>query len=155
MALRCTWGLTTATILLGALSRHNARPTPPSFRLSEASGRTILSDEDLVQYRWATHTMVLTQGTVARLQTTHRLAGTFTVVANGANCYRGHFVSPILSAGFAGAVIVLPATESVAATSDTLSITLGYPDGRWTNGDDPRGDPRVLESLTALGKIER
>ncbi len=138
------------------LGCHGGRPVEPSFRLVSSRGRVILSEADLLLYRWSTHTMILEDGTVTRLSSKVHPTTAFQVEASGVTCYEGQFVSPIISAGFSCPVIQMPiGSREVDGLPDTLSITLGYPTELVFRGDDPRGDPRILEALVALGKVER
>lgn len=138
------------------LGCHSSRLARPSFRLVSPADKVIISEADLQQYQWATHTMVLKEGTVKRLCSELPTTAPFLVQANGATCYEGQFVSRIISAGFSCPVIQMPGLwRERDRLPDTLSITLGYPTQEWFRGIDPRGDPRILEALEALGKLER
>jgi hypothetical protein len=138
------------------LGCHSSCLARPSFRLISPTGKVIISEADLQQYQWATHTMVLKEGTVKRLCSELPSTAPFFVQANGATCYEGQFVSQIISASFSCPVIKMPGLwREREQLPDTLSITLGYPTQEWFRGTDPRGDPRILEALEALGKVER
>jgi len=99
----------------------------------------ILTNEDIVEYDWNTHTLQLRPGSARRLHREYirRAVTPFVVMANGQRCYLGAFVSPISS--------YLPQVPTIQ-----LHLSLDSPkytiraSGNQT--DDPRSDPRMREA---------
>lgn len=113
----------------------------------------LLTLDDIVAYDAATHVFTLT--TTA----TERLAGlpipvagpAFVLMVDGDPIYAGAFWTPLSSLSYDGVVIMLMPDGQPAFGS--YRIELGYPGPGFFQGDDPRGDPRVLDALRQGGKL--
>jgi len=150
---------------LAALGAHAPAPRgvpmpppaspPPAFALWALDGRTVLDEDDVVAYSWATHTLTLRPGVVGRIQRAWlgelATGAPFAVVAGGEVCYEGVLTSSLSSCPQSGAVIDVAPPEG---PGDRLTLALGYPTPDYFQGPDPRGDERVHRALQALGKLE-
>jgi hypothetical protein len=99
--------------------------------------------------------MDLTPEALARVQqvfpTPVRVGGIpFVVCVGRERIYAGAFWTPVSSLSFDGVVILQP----FATDETTIQISLGYPAASFFAGQDPRSDPRVMQALTAAGKLK-
>ena len=111
----------------------------------------ILSEEDMLFYSGDTHEIHLTPFASERLnQLGVPLTGRgFVVVVGHQRIYSGAFWTPASSVSFPGVVIRVPLLD------ETLRIQLGYPESLdLFQGEDPRADGRIWQSLEASGKLQ-
>ena len=124
-----------------AVSSHLELQEPP-----------LLSDDDIVSYKAATHEIELTDRGYDKV---HGLAvpvqgRAFAVCVDGRPVYAGAFWVDLSSQSFDGVVIdPLRATEE----DPVIQIELGYPGPDYFHGQDPRADPRILQALEEAGKL--
>lgn len=115
-----------------------------------------LTDEDILAYDWATHTMSITPEAVShfpigmRLPLTHKR---FVVVAVGRRCFYGAFVNPLSSFG-AGC----PQITAMGYDPHAIRISGGpshYTDADGVAHDEPdrRENADLRAALEALGKL--
>lgn len=115
----------------------------------------ILSIDDIIAYSRETHEIELTAEGYERIQQVFalpvRVSGMPFVVCVGADrIYAGAFWTPASSISFDGVVICEPYDRE----RRVIRIGLGYPSPEAFTGEDPRSDPRVLQSLEAVGKLK-
>lgn len=115
----------------------------------------IVSAEDVFAYSRKSHELELTAEAYGRIRELFalpvRVQGIpFVVVVGTERIYAGAFMTPASSISFDGVVIL----EPFEADRHVITIGLGYPTPEAFTGDDPRSDPRVFESLEALGKLK-
>lgn len=111
----------------------------------------ILSEEDILFYSGDTHEIHLTLSAYERLnQLDVPLTGRgFVVVVGHQRIYSGAFWTPASSVSFHGVVIQVPLFD------ETMRIQLGYPESPdLFQGEDPRADGRIWQSLEASGKLQ-
>ena len=112
----------------------------------------LLSTNDIVAYRKATHEIELTTTGYERI---HGLSVpvtglAFAVCVDGQPIYGGAFWVGYSSVSFAGVVI-----DPILATQvhPVIQLQLGYPGPAYFRGDDPRSDPRIMQALEQAGKL--
>ena len=133
-----------------------AQDTPPQqlAMLShlELAQNPLLSTDDIISYRQATHEIELTvtgYDKIASLSVP--VSGkAFAVCVDGQPIYTGAFWVGYSSLSFDGVVI-----DTLRASKEhpVLKIQLGYPGSDFFQGDDPRSDPRILQALEEAGKL--
>jgi hypothetical protein len=118
----------------------------------ELEKNPLLSINDIVAYRKATHEIELT---AAGYEKIHSLSvpvngKAFAVCIDGQPIYAGAFWVGYSSLSFDGIVI-----DTLLATKEhaVIQIQLGYPGPAFFRGDDPRSDPRILQALEQAGKL--
>lgn len=119
----------------------------------ELEKNPLLSINDIVSYRKATHEIELTATGYERI---HSLSvpvngKAFVVCVDGQPIYGGAFWVGYSSLSFDGIVI-----DTIRATKEhpVIQIQLGYPGSAFFHGDDPRSDPRILQALEQAGKLK-
>lgn len=124
-----------------------------------AIGETpIITDHDIIEYRFAEHAMIIKGESLKRLLNVHpkSLSGTsFRVLADGVSVYSGLFVPGVSSMTYSEPTIWLGRSEWLE--QDTATVYIGGPhfqEPRYQNGKDPRGDVRITTALGALGKLK-
>jgi hypothetical protein len=130
------------------LSCHDMLATPIADL--KLAGSPWLTDQDVVAYVWAAHTLILKSGADdARWSSHHGTGGVgFVVLIGGRRVYAGVLMIPFSSQS-CGAPVILPAS----GTPPSLVIGLGYPDSTRFTGDDPRGNPLIREVFESSGKL--
>lgn len=147
--------LITATLLLVPLL--GATQTNHSFVI--AIGETpIITDHDIIEYRFAEHAMTIKGESLKRLLDVHpkSLSGTsFRVLADGVSVYSGLFVPGDSSMTYSEPTIWLGRSEWLE--QETATVYIGGPhfqEPQFQNGKDPRGDVRITTALGALGNLK-
>ena len=117
--------------------------------------KPIISNDDIVSYDRASHTMELTQEAYTRVQQIFpmpvKVEGIpFVVCVGNERIYTGAFWTPVSSRSYDGVVIMQP----FDATKSTIQITLGYPAPEVFIGDDPRADARIIKTLEQGEKLK-
>jgi len=115
----------------------------------------LISGIDIQSYDSTTHTIELTPTAYQSIQELYslpvRVDGLpFVVYATGEPIYAGAFWTPLSSLSYEGIVILQPMDPD----STSIRIDLGYPGQDFYLGDDPRDDPRIIETLKANGKLK-
>jgi hypothetical protein len=117
--------------------------------------KPILSQDDILTYDKAGHTIELTQEAYTRLQQIFpmpvKVDGIpFVVCVGEERIYTGAFWTPVSSLSFDGPLILQPLDK----TKTTIQISLGYPVQDVFTGNDPRGDPRIIKALEQGKKLK-
>jgi hypothetical protein len=119
----------------------------------ELEENPLLSINDIVSYRKATHEIELTTTGYNRIASLSVPVNgkAFAVCVYGQPIYAGAFWVGYSSLSFDGIVID---TISASKEHPVLQIQLGYPGPAFFHGDDPRSDPRILQALEQAGKLK-
>ena len=121
----------------------------------ELQEEPLLSIDDVITYSKETHEIEVTAEAYGRIQQLYslpvRVDGKPFVVCMGRDpVYAGAFWMPASSLIFDGVVICQPFDRD----DHVIRIGLGYPTSEAFRGEDPRSDPRILQSLGAAGKLK-
>jgi hypothetical protein len=121
----------------------------------ELQEEPIVSASDIMAYSRETHEIELTAEAYERIQQLFTLPAQvrgipFVVCVGTDRIYAGVFLTLASSISFDGVVIC----EPFDADRHVIRIALGYPSPEAFTGKDPRLNPRVLESLEAVGKLK-
>ncbi len=111
----------------------------------------LLTDNDIIEYRWKSHEIILSEEGLKKIQSInkHDMSGTlFVVIADGVRCYQGAFWMGILSVSYPFPVILLD-----EAKPKGFRIDRAYPSAEFAKGKDPRDDIRVFNALKKVGKL--
>ena len=132
-------------------AQHVAAHQLSTLDILDLEQEPVLSINDIIVYYWETHTIELTDSAYERMAELEvPVDGTIFVVCLGREpIYAGAFWPMHSSLSFDGVVIKLPLTND-----HTMQITLGYPSPSFFAGEDPRSDPKILQSLDRAGKLE-
>ncbi|MCD6049832.1 MAG: hypothetical protein K0Q55_1235 [Verrucomicrobia bacterium] len=117
-------------------------------------GTNVLTDADLIEYRFADHTLKISGEAMARLPWQKvPIAGVpFHLVVDGERVYSGRFISPLSSMTYKEPTILL--TGETNGSTGTLIISGPvHHEPRFQPGTDPRIDARITRALGALGKL--
>ena len=116
---------------------------------AQLSGEPIISDKDIIEYDWNSHTVTVSDDAVARIPRPDSFGIPFIVIADGNRCYVGGFWTMVSSVS-----CPCPVIEVNDAKDGTFRIRTGYPgDVNLPKENDPRFDKRIKKSLKALGKL--
>lgn len=117
---------------------------------TKLESRPLLTEQDVVSYDWQTHALTLTEAGVKKLRSVQVevFGKRFVIVADGRRCYKGALWTQLSSISHDRPVIEVDDQEGV------FKIQRAYPTGEFAVGEDPRSDPRILRTLTALDKIK-
>jgi len=121
----------------------------------ELQEEPIVSGDDIVTYSRDTHEIELTAEAYERIQQLFTLPAKvrgipFVLCVGDDRVYAGAFWTPVSSISFDGVIICQP----FDLDERVIRIVLGYPSPEAFTGKDPRSDPRVLQSLEAVGKLK-
>jgi hypothetical protein len=111
----------------------------------------ILSDKDLISYRWKDHELELKQGFIFSDTIGHiPIDGLpFVLIANDKRIYVGAFWTPISSLSWN-----LPAITILPSNKNVIKIAAGYPGGIPDDKSDPRRNRLIYDALNSIGKIK-
>jgi hypothetical protein len=135
------------------LSAAGAGAQTPPFAITTGDG-AIITDADLIEYRFAEHALKIRGEAIARLARLRpSVSGTpFHLEVNGERVYSGRFVSLLSSMSFKEPTVLLnPDTNEPTAT-----VVIRGPfhhEPQFQTGSDPRIDPRISRALAGLGKL--
>jgi hypothetical protein len=108
----------------------------------------VISDADILNYDFATHTMRVTPEVLARLPRPPVSGRPFVVVADRERIYLGVFTTGLSSMSFAlPSIMVDGRMIHTNQATDALVIDRAYPTAQFGAGPDPRGDPRIRRAL--------
>ena len=114
----------------------------------------ILALDDMLAYTWETHTIELSEPArerIAGLEVPVTSGLPFVVCVGDERIYAGAFWVSYSSMSFDGIVID---TLFAQMPDGSIRIQLGYPASpEFFVGEDPRSDPRILQSLREAGKL--
>jgi len=141
--------LTSSSMAFGAVAQSPAH----SFAIITAEG-PVITDSDLVEYRFAEHALTVRGESLTRLARMRpSVSGTsFHVVADGERIYSGRLVSPLSSMSFKEPTI-LANLETNFSSATIVIAGPSYHEPRFQPGIDPRIDVRVTRALAGLGKL--
>ena len=131
-------------------------PDPKSrFLVANQKGEVLLAANQILEYRWDTHTLVVMPGVDGllrkSLQRSDLIGGVpFVVIADGVPSYSGVFTTSYSSLSQDCPVIDV---EPVEKQPYRITIQLGYPSRGFFRGEDPRGHERIRNVLQDLGKL--
>jgi hypothetical protein len=112
----------------------------------------IISMEDIITYNAQTHEITITTSAFERIsQLEVPVRGkSFVVCVDRGPIYWGAFWTPISSVSFDGVTIWKPLGPR---EPEIIKLELGYPSPAFYEGDDPRNNSQVMESLEQAGKL--
>jgi hypothetical protein len=112
----------------------------------------IISIQDIVTYNAQTYEIQLTDEAFNRLAQLDVPVGgkSFLVCIDGTPIYGGAFWTPISSMSFDGITIWKPLGSQ---EPKVITLEQGYPSSSFYNGEDPRNNPAILQSLEQSGKL--
>lgn len=108
----------------------------------------LITEADILNYDFTTHTMRLTQEARARLPRPPVSGTPFVVTAEGQPIYLGVFTTGLSSMCFAVPSIMVDGQFIHSNLSPSaVVIDRAYPTAQFGVGPDPRGDPRIRQAL--------
>jgi len=120
----------------GAWAQATISPTP------------LITEADILNYDFGTHTLRLTPEALARLPRPPASGKPFVVVTEGQRIYLGVFTTCLSSMSFAVPSITVDGRMIHTNQSPTaIVIDRAYPTAQFGGGADPRGDPRIRRAL--------
>ncbi len=119
----------------------------------EIADEPVISADDIASYNKETHEIELTADAYEKVQalTVPTSGESFVVCVDEAPIYWGAFWTPISSQSFDGVTIWVP---TFSQQENTIKLELGYPSASFFQGEDPRSNPEILESLEKAGKLK-
>lgn len=125
----------------------------PTLSHVDLAEKPLLSLPDIVSYDWNRHEIKLTSAAIKRLDALQvPTSGTaFVVCVDRQPLYWGAFWVGYSSQSFDGITIML--MPPLSTEEDTIQIGHGYPSSGYYKGEDPRSDPRIMDSLKKAGKL--
>lgn len=131
--------------------RDAARVALASLKLQ---GNPLITEDDIVEYRWQTHSLVLKPGAEKRFPSPGVWGIPFVLVADGKSQYLGAFWTHVSSASFEHPVIATPrfGPKGEPGTAE-YTIDRAYPGATAEMKDDPRENETVRTVLQSLGKL--
>ena len=107
----------------------------------------------MISYTKDTHEIELTAKAYERvMQLEAPTSGkSFVVCVDKGPIYWGAFWTPMSSQSFDGVTIWVP---SLTPKTNFIKLELGYPSESFYQGEDPRSNPVILESLEKAGKLK-
>ena len=118
----------------------------------DIADQPIISIQDIITYNAQTHEMKLTDQAferISHLEVPVR-GKSFLVCVDREPIYWGAFWTPISSMSFDGVTIWKPLGSQELKV---ITLELGYPSSSFYNGEDPRNNPAILQSLEQSGKL--
>lgn len=164
MIIRTTLILTAVLVLLAGCDKPVKRDihiTPnndlkkPSISIRDLNGKPLINVSQLISYEWTSHTLTLSSGTRDKLY--NALSSSlvrghpFTLNINDKVVYSGNFTTSLSSTSLDSVVINL--FPSPDLSEDQIQIQLGYPTQEVFQGEDPRQNQWLKDSLETLGKL--
>jgi hypothetical protein len=113
----------------------------------------VISSKDIISYTEDTHEIIITADAYERIKALQvPTSGTsFVVCVDKQPVYWGAFWIPISSQSFDGVTICVPPPNEQV---NTITLELGYPSPNFYQGEDPRSNPVIMESLEKAGKLK-
>ncbi len=118
----------------------------------DIADQPIISIKDIITYNAQTHEIKLTDEAferIAQLEVPVR-GKSFLVCVNKSPVYWGAFWTSLSSVSFGGVTIWQPLGPQELKI---ITLELGYPSSSFYNGEDPRNNPVILQSLEKYGKL--
>jgi hypothetical protein len=118
----------------------------------DIADQPIISMKDVITYNAQTHELKLTDAAFERIsQLEVPIEGkSFMICVDKGPIYWGAFWTPISSMSFNGVTIWKPLS---AQEPKVITLELGYPSSSFYEGEDPRNNAEVMESLEQAGKL--
>jgi hypothetical protein len=113
----------------------------------------VVSIDDIISYNRETHEIELTAEAYERVMNLEvpTSGKSFVVCVDKAPVYWGAFWTPISSQSFDGVTIwVFPYSQK----GNIITLQLGYPSQSFYQGEDPRSNPVIMQSLEKAGKLK-
>jgi hypothetical protein len=122
----------------------------------EIADQAVISVKDIISYTKSTHEIELTAEAFQRVGALQvpTSGKSFVVCVNKNPIYWGAFWTPISSQAFSGVTIMVPPFPYGELPANTIQIGPGYPSASFYQGEDPRSNPAIMESLQAAGKLK-
>jgi len=119
----------------------------------EIAEEPVISSKDIVAYKEDTHEIKLTAEAYERvMQLEVPTSGkSFVVCVDKGPIYWGAFWTALSSQSFDGVTIMV---FPFSPPRDSIMIELGYPEPSLYQGEDPRSNPLIFESLEEAGKLQ-
>ena len=136
------------------LTRENTPVSEmPALSHVELADSPVISIDDIISYNRETHEIELTADAYERVMelSIRTPMRAFVVCVDSQPIYWGAFWVLWSSQFFEGVKIMLPLSSS---EEHLIQITLGHPATDLYNGEDPRSDPVILQSLEQAGKLK-
>ena len=121
------------------------------FYNAEIEGKPFLTEIDIIEYQWASHTMKVPLEVIASFPNAPGHGLPFILILNNERLYLGALFS-----SFSSLSCYLPTIETpIHPKSNEITIHGSYPFGNhFLKGPDPRFDPRLKQALLRLKKYE-
>ncbi len=113
----------------------------------------VISIDDIISYDGETHEIELTPEAYERVMSLEvpTSGKSFVVCVDRKPVYWGAFWTPVSSQSFDGVTIwVYPYSQK----GNIVTLQLGYPSQSFYQGEDPRSNPVIKESLEKAGKLK-
>ena len=119
----------------------------------EIADEPVISSKDIIAYHKDTHEIELTANGYDRvMQLEVPTSGkSFVVCVDKGPIYWGAFWTPLSSQSVDGVTIMV---FPFSPPRDAIRLELGYPSPSFYQGEDPRSNPEILESLEQAGKLK-
>jgi len=119
----------------------------------EIADEPVISTKDIMAYTEDTHEIKITNDAYERIQALQvtTQGKSFLVCVDKGPIYWGAFWTPVSSQSFDGVTIWIP---SFNEQENTITLELGYPSTSFYQGEDPRSNPVIMESLEEAGKLK-
>jgi hypothetical protein len=128
----------------------------PALSHFELADTPFISANDIISYTWATHGIQLTPEAFKRIDELEvpTSGKSFVVCVDKAPVYWGAFWAGYSSQSFDGVTINVKPVIPVENAPFSFKIWLGYPSSSFFQGEDPRSNPAIMESLEQAGKLK-
>jgi len=133
-------------------SADRADRAPSSIDKIQLLSQPLITDSDILEYRWTSHELLLTENAKKKLQSIDQqtLRGKlFVVMVHGERCYQGAFWLTIWSSSYPKPVIEL---DKIFRAQ--FVIERAYPTAKFAEGNDPRNNENVYAALVKVGKLK-
>ncbi len=135
------------------LTRDNIPPSQmEALSHIEIADRPVISSDDIIYYNSQTHELKLTSAAFQRVSELEvpTSGKSFLVCVDKYPVYWGAFWVSYSSLSFEGVTIWKPLGNEIP---EIITLVLGYPTSSFYQGDDPRDNEAVLQSLGQAGKL--
>jgi hypothetical protein len=148
---------TTSTTLAEGFAIYLTKDNVPPSKMQASSHvdiaeSPVIGINDIVTYNSANNEIKLTDDAFKRITSlgVSTSGKSFVVCVNKNQIYWGAFWTPVSSESFRGITIEIPFG---AQPTDTITIGLGYPGSSFFQGEAPRSNAAIMDSLQASGKL--
>ena len=119
----------------------------------DLSDEPVITTRDIISYTKDIHEIELTPDAYQRVMELKvpTSGKAFMVCVDKAPIYWGAFWTPVSSQSFDGVTIWVP---SFSQQKNTIKLELGYPSEGFYQGEDPRSNPVIMQSLEKAGKLK-